>query len=94
MPVPKGLSKSPFEINKPSDRWKPIIDDQKKNIQYFNAPFINKVREEIYEWRQFGYDGISDTSRQLLHYWFNFEHQNGFRYYFGQRVCRICNLSF
>ena len=85
MPVPKGLSKSPFEINKPSDRWKPIIDDQKKNIQYFNAPFINKVREEIYEWRQFGYDGISDTSRQLLHYWFNFEHQDGFRYYFGQR---------
>ena len=44
MPVPKGLSKSPFEINTPSDRWRPDIDNTKKNIQHFNAPFINKIR--------------------------------------------------
>ena len=85
MPVPKGLSKSPFEINTPSDRWRPDIDNTKKNIQHFNAPFINKIREDIFDWRQFGYDGISETSRALLNYWFNYEHEKGFKYYFGQR---------
>ena len=85
MPLPKSLSKSPFEINEPKDRWRPDIDNSKKGEQFFNAPFINKVREEIYEWRQFGYDGISETSRSLLNYWFNTEHKDGFQYYFGQR---------
>jgi len=85
MPVPKGLSKSPFEINTPSDRWRPDIDNTKKSIQHFNAPFINKIREEIFDWRQFGYDEISETSRALLNYWFNYEHEKGFKYYFGQR---------
>ena len=63
MPVPKGLPKSPFEICKPKDRWRPDIETSKKGIQYFNAPFINKIREELYDWRQFGYDGISLTKR-------------------------------
>ena len=85
MPIPKGLSRSPFEINKPSDRWYPDIEKSKKGIQFFNAPFVNKVRKEIYEWRQFGYDGISETSRNLLNYWFNNGHKDGFQYYFGQR---------
>ena len=85
MPVPKGLPKSPFEICKPKDRWRPDIETSKKGIQYFNAPFINKIREELYDWRQFGYDGISLTTKNLLNYWFNFSHKSGFRYYFGQR---------
>ena len=85
MPLPKRLSKSPYEINKPENRWQPDIENSKKGIQFFSAPFINKVRKELYEWRQFGYDGISDTSRFLLNYWFYEEHNNGFQYYFGQR---------
>ena len=85
MPVPKELSKSPFEINHPKDRWRPNIDNSKKEIQHSNAPFINKIRDEVYEWRQFGYDGISETSRILLNYWFNYSHENKFKYYFAQR---------
>jgi len=85
MPVPKGFSKSPFEINDPKDRWRPDITNTKKGEQFSNAPFINKVREEIFEWRKFGYDGISETSKFLLDYWFNTEHKNDFRYYLGQR---------
>tara|TARA_Y100001968_G_scaffold277534_1_gene272418 strand:+ start:2731 stop:5379 length:2649 start_codon:yes stop_codon:yes gene_type:complete len=85
MPVPKGLSKSPFEINKPKDRWRPDIDNSKKIIQQYNAPFIEKIREEVYEWRRFGYDGISNTSKHLLNYWFNYEHTSNFKYYFAQR---------
>ena len=85
MPIPKGLSKSPFEINLPKDRWKPDIDTDKKNDQQYYAPFVERIREEIFEWRQFSYDGVSETSKALLNYWFNTPHESGFRYYFGQR---------
>ena len=72
MPIQKNLSKSPFEINKPEDRWKPDIDRVKEPIQQYNAPFVEKIRKEVYEWRQFGYDGASLTSRSLLNFWFNY----------------------
>ena len=85
MPIPKNLSKSPFEINKPEDRWKPDIDRVKEPIQQYNAPFVEKIRKEVYEWRQFGYDGASLTSRSLLNFWFNYQHKNNFQYYFAQR---------
>ena len=81
----KGLSKSPFEINLPKDRWKPDIDGDKTNDQQYYAPFVERIREEIFEWRQFGYDGVSETSKSLLNYWFSTFQENGFRYYFGQR---------
>ena len=51
----------------------------------FTATFVERIREEIFEWRQFGYDGVSETTKSLLNYWFNTPHENGFRYYFGQR---------
>ena len=85
MPVPKSLPKSPFDLIDPKDRWKPDLHASEKNIQHHNAPFIDKIREEVYEWRQFGYDGISETSKSLLNYWFNTPHQSGFEYYFSQR---------
>ena len=85
MPIPKGLSKSPFEINNPKDRWKPDIDESKENIQQFYAPLIQNIRREIYDWRQFGYPDISETSRKLLNFWFCTDHVSQFKYYFGQR---------
>ena len=85
MPVPKKLPKSPFEIAHPDHRWKPDLSASDKNIQQAFAPFVEKIRTEIFEWRQFGYDGISDTSRSLLNYWFNYKHENDFCYYFAQR---------
>ena len=85
MAIPKGLSKSPFEINHPKDRWRPDLNSEEKNIQKYFAPFVENIRNQIYDWRQFGYPGISNTSRQLLNYWFCTEHNPTFRYYFGQR---------
>ena len=84
MPVPPGLSDSPFQINRPQDRWRPNYKDEEENFKNL-APFVQKIREEIYDWRQFGYDGISSTSKSLLNFWFKEEHKNGFQYYFGQR---------
>ena len=53
----------------------------KKGEQFSNAPFINKVREGIFEWRKFEYDGILVASKFLLNYRFNTEHKNDFPYY-------------
>ena len=85
MPIPSNFSKSPFEINHPIDRWKPNIDDKDENFYKNYAPLIESIRQRIFDWRQFGYEGISDTSKDLLNYWFNTPHECGFRFYFGQR---------
>ncbi len=62
------------------------------------VPKVNALRRAVSEWREIGYAGASDTSRELLDYWFNREHQRAlthpatgsgesalFRYYFCQR---------
>ena len=85
MPISDKFPKSPFEIVDPDIRWKPSIEKDRDNFQHFHAPFVEKIRKEIFEWRQYGYDEISETSRDLLNFWFNQDHLNGFRYYFGQR---------
>jgi type III restriction enzyme len=85
VPIPTEFPKSPFEIAHPKDRWKPDINLSDKEFQHFYAPFVENIRNQIFEWRQFGYDGISETSKKLLSFWFQEEHINGFRYYFGQR---------
>lgn len=85
MPVPKTLSKSPFEIIEPKDRWSPDIHSSKINLEHYRAPFVQKIREEVFRWRQFGYDGISDVSKYLLQYWFSTDHKDNFQYYFSQR---------
>ena len=85
MPIPSEFSKSPFEINHPNSRWRPDIDPTEDNYQQNYAPFIENIRKQIYDWRQFGYEGISETSKSLLDFWFNTDHENEFKYYFGQR---------
>jgi len=54
---------------------------------------VNPLREAVKEWRELNYFGASDTTRELLTYWFERPHRiagsNGedieFRYYFCQR---------
>lgn len=54
---------------------------------------VNPLRAAIKEWRELNYYGVSDTTRELLAYWFERPHRthglNGdetaFRYYFCQR---------
>ena len=84
MPIPNDFSKSPFEINHPNSRWRPDIDPTEEDYLQNFARFIENIREQIYDWRQFGYEGISETSKTLLDFWFNTDHERGFTYYFGQ----------
>jgi type III restriction enzyme len=58
-----------------------------------NIPIAQNLRRFVRQWRESDYPGASDTSRELLHYWFDEEHilQNNegeqfpFRYYYCQR---------
>jgi len=49
---------------------------------------VNKLREEVDKWRDKDYPGITDTTRELLYFWFFNDHKvNGelFRFWFCQR---------
>lgn len=53
-----------------------------------NALLVPKIREAVDGWREQGYPGITDTTRRLLTYWFDEDHQvdkQWFAYYFCQR---------
>ncbi len=57
------------------------------------VPLVRAIRAEVDAWRRGGYAGVSETSRTLLHHWFNNEHlvknEAGdlipFRYHWAQR---------
>ncbi|MGA7383832.1 MAG: DEAD/DEAH box helicase family protein [Methylocella sp.] len=53
------------------------------------APLVPGIREKVKAWREGGYNGISDTTRILLNYWFCTDHRlaNGhkFAYHYFQR---------
>jgi type III restriction enzyme len=76
------LTTSPFEIINPNDRYIPSLKD--KDLTKVLPPLVTKIRQEVYEWRKKNYDGVSETSKALLEWWFVKEHEN-FRYYFAQR---------
>jgi len=51
---------------------------------------VNKLRSEIDKWRNNGYPGATDTSKELLNYWFEQSHppvfgNEPFHFYFCQR---------
>ena len=54
---------------------------------------MHKIRQDVKEWRDANYEGATDTSKALLHWWFQREHimpqSDGslfdFQYYFAQR---------
>ena len=73
------LSKSPFEIVNPNDRYIPTLKN--KDLTKVLPPLVTKIRQEVFEWREKNYEGVSDTTRTLLQWWFIKEHEN-FRYYF------------
>ena len=86
MGLKKDFPFSPFDILNPDLRWTPDPDMlSKKDFSGLSAPFVQKIRKDIYDWRLNGYKNISDTTRSLLKYWFETEHQNNFSYYFAQR---------
>lgn len=54
-----------------------------------SAPCVPQIRRAVEEWRAKGYQGVSDTTRTLLKYWFETDHRlpNGltFKYHRSQQ---------
>ncbi len=62
-------------------------EEPKKRIPT-TAPLVDKIREDVKEWRINGYKGASNTTKRLLEFWFEEEHYvdgKVFEYYFAQR---------
>ncbi|MDD9868064.1 MAG: DEAD/DEAH box helicase family protein [Candidatus Campbellbacteria bacterium] len=93
MALYKNFPKSPYEILDPKIRWFPADEAlREKGYEKLLPPLVYKLRQEVYEWRKKNYEGISDTSRALLKWWFQTEHpvetadgMINFQYYFAQR---------
>ncbi len=58
-------------------------------VPHKTAPCVPAIREAVAAWREKNYMGITETTRQLLNYWFKTDHRlrNGrmFRYHDSQR---------
>ncbi len=58
-------------------------------VPHKTAPCVPAIREAVAAWREKNYAGITETTRQLLNYWFKTDHRqrNGraFRYHDSQR---------
>lgn len=92
MPLPDDFPSSPYIILNPNNRWKPDKKTFEKNFSLI-PPLVEKIRLKVKEWRDTDYEGASETTKALLHFWFEEEHwienSNGeffeFKYYFAQR---------
>lgn len=85
---------SPYAVLEPQYRWFPA-DEMLRETSYEKLlpPMVHKIRQAVKNWRDLYYEGASDTSKALLHWWFDTEHvipakagiQQQFQYYYAQR---------
>ncbi len=86
MGLDKNFPRHPHEIIDPEVRWYPGSDAiGEKGREKLLPPLVNKIRKEVFDWREAGYPNISEVSQSLLTYWFKTDHPSGFKYYFAQR---------
>ncbi len=92
MALSADFPRNPIEIIDPSLRWYPGDQVEDIEIGKLIPPLVQKIRLAVHEWRQQGYEGISETSKSLLLHWFSNRHQvqtnsglTDFSYYFAQR---------
>ncbi len=94
MPLSEQFPTDPYVVLDPAIRWYPgdelLLTEMRGKLI---PPLVDKVRQGVKGWRDRGYAGGSDTTRALLHWWFEREHlvpqANGtigtFRWFFAQR---------
>ncbi len=90
MPIPTDFPVSPHVVLDPAARWLPDEPDLRMEKL---PPLVQKLREQVKEWRDGNYRDATDTSISLLRWWFETEHflpkADGitaqFQYYFAQR---------
>ncbi len=93
MALHKDFPKSPHAILDPQIRWFPADETlREKGYGKLLPPLVYKLRQKVADWRVKNYEGVSETSRALLQWWFQTEHPMettdgtvNFQYYFSQR---------
>jgi type III restriction enzyme len=86
MGLHKNYPRNPYEILNPKVRWYPGSDTiGDKGREKLLPPLVNKIRQEVSNWRDAGYPNISEVTNSLLTYWFKTKHHNNFQYFFAQR---------
>jgi len=94
MGLPDDYPFSPYDVIAPDKRWRPDVNDP---LQEALPPLVEGLRERVCQWRQQDYEGASETSYTLLHWWFcrddvpypalkdDEEYDIPFPYYFAQQ---------
>ena len=94
MALHKDFPKSPFEIIDPEIRWFPADESLREtSMDRLIPPLVAELRKQVKDWRETGYRGATETSKNLLKYWFMTPHflpkadgtMAEFQYYFAQR---------
>ena len=94
MGLHKNFPKSPYAIPAPDERWFPADEALRESAyEKLLPPLVARIREDVSQWRNDGYPGVSPTSHALLTWWFDTPHMleqaDGtlapFQYYFAQR---------
>ncbi len=94
MALHPNFPSSPHAILDPSIRWFPADETlRSSSFEKLLPPLVPTLRKKVKAWRDDGYADATDTSRSLLHFWFNTPHllpqRDGttaeFQYYFAQR---------
>lgn len=85
---------SPHAILRPEIRWFPADEAlRESSMEKLIPPLVAKLRKEVEQFRDSGYDGAQDTSKSLLNWWFKEPHlqpqedgtSSEFQYFFAQR---------
>ena len=94
MAIHPKFPKSPHEILDPEIRWFPADEIlRESSYEKLIPPLVHQLRLQVKEWRDTGYDGVSETNKTLLNWWFNTDHPithadgsiTNFQYYFAQQ---------
>ena len=86
MALDQNFPRQPYEIINPNVRWYPGSETLGGiGRDKLLPPFVNKIRQSVYNWRKNGYPDVSHSTKSLLNYWFLTEHTSEFKYYFAQR---------
>ncbi|MEA3347777.1 MAG: DEAD/DEAH box helicase family protein [Pseudomonadota bacterium] len=94
MAIHPDFPSSPYTVLDPDVRWFPA-DEILRETSYekLMPPLVHELRKKVKVWREAGYEGATDTSIDLLNWWFANEHllpkADGttrlFQYYYAQR---------
>ena len=85
---------SPYDELEPAHRWFPADEALRESAyERLVPPLVAQIRAEVKAWRDGGYLDATPTSRALLRWWFDSDHEvegsdgtrTVFRYYFSQR---------